>query len=69
MNRTTSGASGRNKVHIVAHVSAEIENQQRELVDPRSLKVLEVASGTGEHAHYFNTEIPGIAFFCTDLNI
>lgn len=58
--RRTTGPAERNKVHIVHHLRKYVEEAKKAKEDvDEPVKVLEIASGTGEHAAYFNTEIPG----------
>jgi ubiquinone/menaquinone biosynthesis C-methylase UbiE len=61
--RSSSGAAQRNKDHIVQHLRSYVEEFQSERSHgdtvQQPVKVLEVASGTGEHAAFFSEEISG----------
>jgi hypothetical protein len=62
-SKISCGPAERNKVHIVHHLRKYVEEcqQVRESgTSPQTVPVLEVASGTGEHAAYFTQEISGM---------
>jgi SAM-dependent methyltransferase len=64
MERKTCYAAERNKIHILEVLRSKVEGLQRNERNP--IKVLEIASGTGEHAQLFASSISNILYQPTE---
>ena len=61
-------AAEKNKAVIGEVLSEVVEKVRSEEVGQRPLNVFEVASGTGEHAHLFNSTVPGLLYQPTEYD-
>lgn len=66
-NRATCGPAERNKPFILDVLKTQI-NAIRATSSSEKIKILEIASGTGEHAAHFGTFLPDVIFQPTEPN-
>ena len=59
-------AAGRNKSPILSVITSEIDKLQRSALTP--FRILEIASGSGEHAAHFAANIPNVIYQPTEMD-
>ena len=59
-------AAGRNKGPILSVITSEIDKLQRSALTP--FRILEIASGSGEHAAHFAANIPNVIYQPTEMD-